>query len=109
MFSKDVQHYAHEVARVLKSGGSGLITFFLLNPESESLIASGKSTEKLTYEYENGSRAGDPDGLERAVAHREDFVLDMFNRCGLEADVAERGSWCGRVAEYYQDIIRITN
>jgi SAM-dependent methyltransferase len=115
MFSTDMQHYTDEIARVLKTGGRGLITFFLLNRESESLISEKKSTLNMIYEYENGSKSCDPDGLEMAVGHQEVFVLEMFARRGLKAEVAERGSWCGRVAghyqdtsDHYQDIIRVT-
>src|SRR4029077_1479385 len=108
MFSTDMQHYVDEIARVLKPGAKGLITFFLLNHETESLIAEGKSTLKMIHEYENGSKACDPERLETAVGHPEQFVLDMFERRGLKADIAERGSWCGRVGDYYQDIIKIT-
>lgn len=109
MFSRDMQHYADEIARVLKAGGNGLITFLLLNRESELRIAEGKSTIDLVHEYENGSKACDPDGLETAVGHQEHFVLDMFACRGLKAEIAELGSWCGREADYYQDIIKITH
>ncbi len=115
MFSRDVEHYTDEIARVLKAGGHGLITFFLLNAESESLIAEGKSTLHMIYPYENGSKACDPDGLEMAVGHQESFVLAMFERRGLKAEVVDRGSWCGRfdqsaqaVSDRYQDVIKVT-
>jgi SAM-dependent methyltransferase len=109
MFSTDMQHYVDEIARVLKAGGRGLITFLLLNRESERLIAEGKSTLNLIYGYENGSKACDPDGLETAVGHQEHFVLDMFERRSLKAEIAERGAWCGRSADYYQDIVKISH
>jgi SAM-dependent methyltransferase len=108
MFSTDMQHYVDEIARVLKVGAKGLITFFLLNHESDLLIAEGKSTLRIVYQYENGSKACDPDGLETAIGHQETFVLEMFERRGLNTQIAERGSWCGRAADYYQDIIKIT-
>jgi SAM-dependent methyltransferase len=109
MFSTDMEHYVDEIARVLKAPGSGLITFFLLNHESQLLIAEGKSTLNLVHAYENGTKASDPEGLETAVGHQEHFVLEMFERRGLKAEIAERGSWCGRDANYYQDIIKITH
>jgi SAM-dependent methyltransferase len=108
MFSTDVQHYVAQIARILKTGAHGLITFFLLNRESESLIAEGKSTLNLIYEYEDGSKATNSERLETAVGHQEHFVLDLFERRGLKAVIAERGSWCGRNVSYYQDIIKVT-
>lgn len=109
MFIGEIEHYVDEIARVLKTGAKGLITFFLLNDESERLIAQGKSTLSMVHEYENGSKACDAGGLESAVGHQEQFVLAMFERRGLRAEVAERGSWCGRHADYYQDIVKITH
>ena len=108
MFSKDMEHYVDEISRVLKKNGKGLITCFLLNPESESLIAAGKSSLAMAYKYENGSKACDPDYLEAAVAHEQGFVLDMFARRALKVEIAQLGTWCGRKADYYQDIIRVT-
>jgi SAM-dependent methyltransferase len=108
MFSPEMEHYADQIARVLKTGAHGMVTFFLLQPESESLIAQGKSTLNLIYEYENGSKADNNERLETAVGHQENLVLDMLERRGLKAEIVERGSWCGRVAKPYQDMIKIT-
>jgi hypothetical protein len=90
MFSTDMQHYIHEIARVLKTGGHGLITFFLLKQESQSLIAEGESTLNLIYECGDGSQALSPNGLEIAVGHQEDLVLDMFEGRRLKAEIAAR-------------------
>lgn len=108
MFSGDMRHYINEIARVLKAGAHGMITFFLLNHESEALITDGKSSLNLIYEYEDGSKASNSERLESAVGHQEHTVLDVFEHRGLKAEVAERGSWCGRTASYYQDVIKIT-
>jgi SAM-dependent methyltransferase len=109
MFSPEMQHYVDEIARVLKPGAHGLISFLLLNEESESLIVQGKSALNLVYDYEDGSKASDSNRLETAIGHQEHFILDMFERRGFKAEIAERGSWCGRTGgTYYQDIVRIT-
>ena len=101
-------HYISEVSRLLKPGGGGLVTYFLLNPESESLIAAGKSRQNLVHEAEHGSKAEKPDLLEFAIGHQEKFVVQAFRRCGMSLQVMEYGSWCGRVNDrYYQDFVRI--
>ncbi len=108
MSSTEMVHYISEVSRLLKPGGGGLVTFFLLNPESESLIAAGKSWPNLVYEAEHGSKAEDPDLLEIAIGHQEEFAVQAFRRCGMRLQVMEYGSWCGRVNDrYYQDFVRI--
>jgi hypothetical protein len=101
-------HYISEVSRLLKPGGGGLVTFFLLNPESESLIAAGKSRPSLVYEAEHGSKAEKPDLLEFAIGHQEEFVVQAFRRYGMRMQVMEYGAWCGRInGRYYQDFVQI--
>lgn len=109
MFTTEMLHYICEVSRLLKPGANGLATFFLLNRESEALIAGGKSSANLVYEAEHGSRADNADRLETAVGHQEAFVVDAFHRRGITMQVIQYGSWCGRVNEnYYQDFARLT-
>jgi SAM-dependent methyltransferase len=108
MFPGDVNHYIDEISRVLKSGGRGWVTFFLLNDESLASIAAGRSTQNLIHQVENGSRADNCNHLETAVGHPEQVVLGMFNHHGIRAEVAEYGSWCGRQSGYYQDTVKIT-
>jgi hypothetical protein len=108
MLPGNVRHCVHEISRVLKPNGRGWITFFLLNPESLHLIATAKSTLNLIYDIEEGSRTDNPNRMETAVAHKEELLLDLFKQSGMRAEISERGSWCGRPADYYQDIIKIT-
>jgi SAM-dependent methyltransferase len=114
MFSADVLHYISETSRLLKPGGGGLVSFFLLNRESEALIEGRKSTVNLVFETEDGSRADNADRLETAVGHQEAFVMEAFQRRGLTMEV-NYGSWCGRAIERgkangcpYQDFARLT-
>lgn len=108
MFPDDVGHYIGEISRVLKPGGKGWITFFLLNKDSERAIADKKSTINLVYEVERGSRADNSNRLETAIGHQEQLVLQMFSNHNIQAEVADYGSWCGRQVSYYQDICKIT-
>jgi hypothetical protein len=62
----------------------------------------------LIYDADQGSRADNPSRLETAVGHQEDLVLEMFSSHGIQAEIAEYGTWSGRQAAYYQDICRIT-
>jgi len=107
MFPSDVDHYIGEISRVLKPGGKGWITFFLLNKDSETAIADKTSTIDLVYELDQGSRADNPNRLESAIGHQELLVRQMFAKYDIQADVAEYGSWCGRQASSYQDVFKI--
>ena len=108
MFPRDMDHYVGEIARVLKPGGRGWITFFLLNEESLAAISGGRSTQNLIHEVEEGSRADNPNRFETSVGHSEQGVLAMFARHNIQAEVAEYGSWRGRQADYYQDVVKIS-
>jgi ubiquinone/menaquinone biosynthesis C-methylase UbiE len=108
MFPNDVDHYLGEISRVLKPGGKGWVTFFLLNKDSEAAIAAKTSTIDLAYEVEQGSRADNPNRLESAIGHQEELIRQMFGKHNLQGKLTEYGSWCGRHASSYQDAFKIT-
>lgn len=108
MFTEDVLHYISELSRLLRPGGKGFVTFFLLNAESEALISGHRSSQNLVYELENGSRADNTNRLETAVGHQESFVAEAFQSHGIKMEVTDYGSWCGRTAQCYQDVARLT-
>lgn len=71
MRAAEVRHYLDEVARVLRSGGRCLITFFLLSDESRPAIGAGASD--LSFRYGEGiMRFDHPTKPEAAVAYEED-------------------------------------
>jgi SAM-dependent methyltransferase len=75
-------HYVSEISRVLRPGGRALMTFFLLNDESLSLVRSGQSN--LVFDPDAGEyRLASATSLPRVV-HKEEVVLDLCERRGLE-------------------------
>ena len=106
MVAEEVEHYLSEIARVLKTGGRCLISFFLLNEESLGLIERGRSTIDLRHEF-GPARALSRERPELAIGFSEDYVTHVYQQLGLEIKrPIYYGSWCGR-AEYlsYQDLI----
>jgi SAM-dependent methyltransferase len=96
MLRKDTVHYAAEIRRVLKTGGRCFATFFLLNAESRSLAASGKSTLQFQYPLD-GCSTIDKRTPERAVAYEEDFIRDLFGKLSMSVvEPIRYGSWSGR-------------
>jgi SAM-dependent methyltransferase len=106
MLPLDVGNYVSEISRVLKQDGRCLITFFLLNDESMSLVRAGRSTLDFKYKVDECLTV-DAHRPERAIAYPEDFVKRLFY--GNKLRLSERiyyGSWCNRDAFLsYQDIV----
>ena len=109
MLPVDLENYLVEISRTLKNGGKCLITFFILNEESKRLLRSGLSTLHFSYEIE-GCLTINKKTPEDAVAYKESFVLELFERHGLEIDPPiHYGSWCGRNKFLsYQDLVIAT-
>jgi SAM-dependent methyltransferase len=106
MLPEDVANYVREISRVLKPDGRCLITFFLLNQESRSLIGMGKST--IQFPLSNGICVPEDERQpEHAMAYDEGHVRELFNSSGIPIkDPIRYGSWCGRSTfTSYQDIV----
>ena len=96
MLPPDLENYLREIARVLKAGGRCLITFFLLNQESEELLHSGASTIDFRYQVD-GCLTSNESQPEAAIAYPEDRVRALFAEDGLRiVEPIHYGSWCGR-------------
>ena len=106
MLPPDVENYMSEIARVLKTGGRCLITFFILNEESLRLIRAGRS--QLDFKYDlGGCLSTDINRPEAAIAYDEGIVTGLFekNRLTIYPSIYY-GSWCGREKFFtYQDLI----
>jgi ubiquinone/menaquinone biosynthesis C-methylase UbiE len=109
MLPSDVENYMTEIARVLKPEGTCLITFFLLNEESLTLMRSGKSTLDFKYDL-HGCLSTEETKPEAAIAYEEDVFKDLFRKNDLIIlEPIRHGSWCGRQNFLsYQDMILAT-
>jgi SAM-dependent methyltransferase len=107
MLPLDVENYMAEIRRVVKPSGRCLLSWFLLNPESQALIDAGKSSLYLAHEVERGCRTSSPDDPEVAIGYEEQYVRALYRKHGFRDDMATHyGSWCGRSKFLtYQDLI----
>jgi len=105
MLPNEVGNYLREMRRVLKPTGRCLITWFLLNQESEALIKAGKSSHDFRYRLE-GARVTNPQVPEEAIAYPEVQVQKMYSKAGFTVDAIHSGAWPGR-EQYvsYQDMV----
>lgn len=96
MLPEEVANYMGELSRVLKRGGKCLITWLMLNAESESLVKQGKSSLDVIHPL-GGCRVMNPKIPGEAIAYPEGRVLELYAGAGLLVEPPIRfGSWCGR-------------
>lgn len=105
MLPKDLENYLSEISRVMKKNGRCLITFFLLNAESQRRIKAKRS--KFNFFSVDGYSTTDKKTPEKAVAYMEEYILKLYQQNGLEiVQPIHYGSWSGRKSvEYLQDAV----
>lgn len=110
LLPNSIQHYLHEIHRVLKPTGRCLLTAFLLNEGSLSLIQDGRSSLPLLHKLD-GCHILDPRFPETAVGLPELDFMSWCNNAGLSLiPPINYGSWCGRKAyKSYQDILVVNS
>ena len=108
MLQEDLEHYVGEIVRTLKPSGTAVITFFILNAESERLIETPATTIRLPFPHgSSGIRVSDEAPLENAVAYPEHLVRSIFADSGfIVQEPIHFGAWCGREGTVsYQDVV----
>jgi SAM-dependent methyltransferase len=78
----ETRHYLTETARVLRPGGTCLLTFFLLTPEAEREIAAGRAALEFRHPIEGGMTT-DPRQPEEAVAFPAGEICALLAEVGL--------------------------
>ena len=107
MTPQAVEQYLRESARVIKPGGTAIVSAFLINPESIELIQAKKSS--LALSIEDGLWVLDPKFPETAIGLLEPDFMDWCRAAGFQPKNVSYGSWCGRSPYLsYQDLIVLT-
>ena len=104
MLPPEVDNYLKEISRVLKPGGRCMITWFILNEESQKLIAEDQSSMDFKYEYANYTTI-DESVPEIGVGFNESLLevymkktdCTWFNLSTLGIGVEERIVWITRI------------
>ncbi len=100
----DVENYLGQVHRVLRPGGGVFATFFLLNPQTRELIASGAAEWSFghTFGIFSIQNLEDP---EEAVAYDEGFIRRLYAGKGFDVTGQLHGHWRGIPGGTHQDAI----
>jgi ubiquinone/menaquinone biosynthesis C-methylase UbiE len=73
----DAQHYLAETSRVLRPGGTCLLTFFLIGADAEREMEAGRAALNFRYMID-GELTADPRQPEESIAYRVDDVRAML-------------------------------
>jgi ubiquinone/menaquinone biosynthesis C-methylase UbiE len=89
----ETEHYLRETARVLRPGGTCLLTFFALDEHAEGEIAAGRASFDFRHPIEGGFTT-DPSQPEEAIAFPAEDLRAMLDEVGLEVQEPIRfGLW----------------
>jgi SAM-dependent methyltransferase len=100
----EVRHYLDEIARVLRKSGRCLLTCFLIDTESRSLMEAGVSNHEFEHPGDD-CYVERPEAPEAAVGFEDQLILGWLSERGLSLMSRYNGTWCGRRGLSYQDIL----
>lgn len=105
MMPAEVENYINETARVLKPGAKSLMSFFIVNCESEDMMI--KQPTHMNFPINKGFYRLHSAQVDTAnVAYDEEWLLEKLENAGLKMETIKYGQWCGRVNYFdYQDLI----
>jgi len=105
MLPPDVENYLSEISRVLRPSGRCLITYFIINEESQRLNALQPS-QKRFKDLKQGHFAQNELNPEAAIAYREETIKTLHEKYKLPIKKIYYGNWCGREKfTAYQDMV----
>lgn len=105
MMPAEVEHYINEIARVMKPGATSLMSFFIVNCESEDLMI--KRPTQMNFPINRGFYRLHSMQVDTAnVAYDEEWLLEKLGNAGLKMKSINYGQWCGRENYFdYQDLL----
>lgn len=108
MLPKDLENYLHEIVRVMKKNAKCLVTYFVLNAETQRQTDAKQSL--VTFFEADGYFTTDRAVPENAVGYKEEHIQQLYDDVGLEIiQPIHYGDWSGRPSRTgYQDIIIAT-
>ena len=93
LLREEVRHYLHEIARVLRPGGTCLLTFFLLTPDAEREIAAGRAMLPFAHPIDGGLAISRREP-EAAVAYPVTDLRELLTEAGLRVrEPIHHGLW----------------
>jgi len=95
MFRDAIEHYLVEIARVLKSTGHVMVSFFIAEDASLAAAAANGSAQTFRFPADGADRINDADHPEAAVGFTLESIEAMAQGAGLKVTQDHRGFWSG--------------
>jgi SAM-dependent methyltransferase len=92
MLPPAVERYASEIQRVLRPGGTCLVSHLLMNDAARRAVAAGTTIFDLRHEL-GPCTAFDAVNPTAGLAYDEEFAQDVLRRNGLEIVSVTYGDW----------------
>lgn len=107
MLPDPIEHYLHEISRMLAPDGVCVASYFLLNDETRGGVDRGNSFISFGVQHPSGlCRLHDAAVPDAAVALEEAFVRRIHEQAGLRIRDIRRGRWWSGEA-HDQDLLTI--
>jgi ubiquinone/menaquinone biosynthesis C-methylase UbiE len=106
MMPAEVEHYINEIGRVMKPGATCMMSFFIVNCESEDLMI--RQLSLINFPLNKGFYRLHSSKVNTAnvVAYDEEWLLDKLEKAGLKMETIQYGQWCGRTSYFdYKDLL----
>jgi SAM-dependent methyltransferase len=105
MMPDEVENYIGQISRVMKPGATCLVSFFLINEESENLMKLHPT--HMNFPVNKGFYRLHSIQVDTAnVAYDESWVREKMNSQGIGIEAIHYGQWCDRSSfTDYQDLV----
>jgi SAM-dependent methyltransferase len=107
LYQPVARQYLREIRRVLRPGGFAVTTWLLFDDARIPAITSDGAAYPMIHVLDEATRYASEEDPLRAIAFRQDLVVDLIAAAGLEVASVERGSWAGEPGRTFQDTIVI--
>ena len=102
LLPEETENYFRQIRRVIKPGGYTVLTFFLLDEETQRLMVKNKNGLQFLFHFGHYSLMNL--GVRSAnVAYQRKYIYDLVEESNLKIIKEIKGSWCGRKKGHYLD------
>ena len=105
MYETDIRNYLREIARLLRTGGRCVATFFLYDDQRLSCVTSQRCNLPMEHVLNEHTRYYNAEDPLHAIAYHRDYVEQMVKSCGLNMLDWRYGNWGGDGGATYQDVM----